>query len=98
MRTRFKNNINSPREFWSKIKQIYPNKERSSRSNVLKINGCFSNEKTISDFRTFFTNVSKSLKSIAASHRNKTRKFQSLDGPMLRINPKGKVFKFKKLE
>ena len=96
-RTLFRENIKSPKEFWKKIKQIYPKENDSANTKVFKIDNELVTDKQRSSnrFCLFFTNVASTLKGIVKVG-NKAWNHKSERIPKAKINPERKRFQFTK--
>ena len=72
-RTLFRENIKSPKEFWKKIKQIYPKENNSANVKMFKIDQepVIDKQKISNSFCSFFTNVASTLKGIVCDMGDK---------------------------
>ena len=99
-RTLFRENIKSPKEFWKKIKQIYPKENNSANVKMFKIDQepVIDKQKISNSFCSFFTNVASTLKGIVCDIGDKAWKHKRESNLKAKINPEGKKFQFTRVK
>ena len=92
----FRENIRSPKEFWKKIKEIYPKENSIASVKMLIIDEEPVIDKQIisNSFCSFFTNVTSKLKGIVCDLGDKAWKYKRESNLIAEIDHKGKRFQF----
>ena len=95
-RSLFKESVKSPKDFWSKIKKLFPVKAKNVQPTSLKIGGISNtNKQEISNaLCSYFTHIASSLRGICDDLVNNIWTKYSYPGLSDKVNPEGKVLTF----
>ena len=95
-RNLFKETLNSPKDFWSRIKRTYPAKDKISTPKAFFVNNSMTTDKLLiaNSFCEYFRSVARSLQDTASSLFFPTWKFYSFNFFKEFVNPSGLRFTF----
>ena len=95
-RNLFKETLNSPKDFWSRIKRTYPTKDKISAPKAFFVNNLITTDKLLiaNSFCEYFRSVARSLQDTASSLFFPTWKSYSFNFLKDFVNPSGLRFTF----